>query len=155
MAGSNTWFIRRRGEVIGPYPGGLVSRYILLGRVQETDEVSSDGREWLLVSDVPELIPEILKGDTSDPLIQERLQAARRWADERNRDRRTDGEMGSIPQENRQGNDRRDLEEASVVGYRYIRTRREQEILAESQNRWAMLIIAGSVAVAAGIFILF
>ena len=36
----------------------------------------------------PELIPDVLKGDTSDPQHQERLAAARRWADERRSERR-------------------------------------------------------------------
>ena len=153
MTGSNTWYIRRRGEVIGPYPAGLVSRYILLGRVQESDEVSSDGVEWQRVKDVPELIPKILKGDISDPLFQERLQAARRWADERNRDRRGEGEDQSAAQEQRQGDDRREPETEQSVGHRLKRTGREQEIPVEAQNRWTMLIIAGAVAVAAGMFI--
>lgn len=155
MAGSNTWYVRRRGVVKGPYPAGLVSRYILLGRLEESDEVSGNGRDWLLVKDVPELIPKILKGDISDPLIQERLQAARRWADERNRNRRSDTENQSATQENRQGDDRRDLEEPDLVEHRLSRTSRGREILAEYQNRWIMLMVAGTVAVAAGIFILF
>ena len=71
MTGSNTWYIRRRGEVKGPYPAGLVSRYILLGRLQMTDEVSASGQDWLPVQDVPDLIPKILQGDISDPVIHE------------------------------------------------------------------------------------
>ena len=155
MAGSNTWYVRRRGEVLGPYPVGLISRYILLGRVQESDEVSGDGLEWLPVKEVPELIPNVLKGDTSDPLFQERLQAARRWADERNRDRRDKGEDQSAAQEQRQGYDRREPEPEHLVEHRLNRIGREQEIPLESQNRWTMLILAGTAAVAAGMFIMF
>jgi uncharacterized protein YjbI with pentapeptide repeats len=155
MTGSNTWYIRRRGEVKGPYPAGLVSRYILLGRLQMTDEVSTTGQDWLLIKDVPELIPEILQGDISDPLIQERLQAARRWADERDRSRRGEREDQAQRQEYRRGDDRREAEESNVVDHRLSRLDRAQENLTESQNRWTMLIIAGTVAVAAGIFVLF
>ena len=155
MAGSNRWYIRRRGVVKGPYPAGLVSRYILLGRVQESDEVSSNGQDWLMLKEVPDLIPSILKGDVSDPLIQERLQAARRWADERDRDRRGEEGKQAPPQESRQGNDRRGPENVEMVGHRFYRLSRRQEVLSETRNRWTMLIIAGAVVIAAGIFFLF
>jgi len=155
MTGSNTWYIRRHGEVTGPYPAGLVSRYILLGRVRETDEVSSDGEEWTVVKDAPELIPEILKEDTSDPLIQERLQAALRWADERNRNRRDLQDDQSGESEQRQGNERRQPEAIKTLAHRFNRVSREQEIPLEIQNRWATLIFVGTAAVVAGIFILF
>ena len=155
MTGSNTWYIRRRGEVKGPYPAGLVSRYILLGRLQMTDEVSGTGQDWLPVKDVPELIPKILQGDISDPVIQERLKAARRWADERDRNRRGEEIDRSKEREYRRGGDRRDEEVSEVVDHRLSRLGREQEVFAQSQNRWAMLMIAGTVAVVSGIFILF
>lgn len=154
MAGSNTWYVRRRGEVLGPYPAGLVSRYILLGRVVENDEVSVDGQKWRRVKDVPELIPEILKGDSSDPLVQERLQAARRWADERNRDRRESPEDHAFRGQ-RGGKDRRQMEATELVEHRLSRNAREQVIPVETQNRWAMMIFVGMATVAAGLFILF
>jgi hypothetical protein len=152
MAGSNTWYIRRKGEVKGPYPAGLVSRYILLGRLRESDQVSIDGQEWRTVSEVPDLIPKILKGDTSDPLFRERLEAARRWADERDRSRREGQSPGA---QQREGGDRRSPEDAAVVEHRLARDGREQERLAEAQNRWAMLSIAGAVTVAIGLFMVF
>jgi hypothetical protein len=157
MVGSNMWFIRRRGEVKGPYPAGLVSRYILLGRLQESDEVSSDGEEWLVINkDVPELIPPILKGNTSDPLFMERLQAARRWVDERDSTRRA-GRVGQnpSPDESRKGEDRRNPEEAVLVQHRLARTTRERMLSTESRQRWTMTMIAGIVAVAAGMVVLF
>jgi uncharacterized protein YjbI with pentapeptide repeats len=155
MTGPNTWYVRRRGEVQGPYPAGLVSRYILLGRLKETDQVSTDREAWRTVSDVPELIPKILKGDTSDPLFQERLEAARRWADERDRNRRASRDTPAPGGEQRGGDDRRRPEEAALASHRLARSRREQERLAEVQNRWAMLFIAGTVAVMIGLSMAF
>ncbi len=155
MTGSNTWFIRRRGVVTGPYPAGLVSRYILLGRLLDTEEVSSNCQDWLLVKDVPELIPKVLQGDTSDPLFQERLLAARRWADERNLDRRAEREKQAAAQDQRHGEDRREPEKVAVVEHRLGRTGREQELLSESQGRWSLLAGMGVLAVAAGIFMMF
>ena len=154
MAGSNTWYIRQRGKVTGPYPAGLISRFILLGRVRESDEVSSDGKEWSVVGDVPELIPNILKGDTSDPQFQERLQAARRWADERDRKRRSAREQRPPSGEHdRQGEDRREAGIAKPTEPRLVRLSREQELLNEAQNRWAVMFIAGAAAVIVGLLL--
>ncbi len=151
---SNSWYLRIRGEVKGPYPAGLVSRYLLLGRITDGDHVSNDGQEWFAIKEIPELIPQVLKEDASDPISQERLQAARRWADERSVDRR--GEKGGhdLIQDNRQGSDRRDPEQAPLLEHRQRRMSRHQGILSESQGRWTMLMIAGTVAIAAGAFLL-
>jgi Pentapeptide repeats (8 copies) len=151
---SNTWYLRRHGEVKGPYPAGLVSRYLLLGRVSDIDEVSSDGKEWIVIKEVPGLIPQIMKGDAGDPMVQERLQAARRWADERSVDRRGEkGHRASAPL-NRRERDRREPEQSLVVEHRDRRTGREKELFEDYQGRWSMLMIAGTVAVVAGIFLL-
>ena len=148
------WYLRKNGEVKGPYPAGLISRYILLGRINDGDEVSGDGEEWLVIRDIPELIPDVMKGDASDPLVQERLQAARRWADERGVDRRGEREQhASVPQ-NRRDSDRREEEQSPVVEHRHRRAEREQALFADSQGRWTMLMITGTIAVVAGIFLL-
>ena len=80
---SKGWYIKKQGRVRGPYPGGLVTRYILLGRINRRDEISRDGIEWMTVSSCPELIPDALKLDPDDEFARQRLEAARRWADER------------------------------------------------------------------------
>ena len=79
-----TWYVRRAGQVRGPYPAGIISSYLILGRIVFGDEVSLDGEHWQAVETVPELVPELLhNGDL------ERLMAARRWHDERrHRERR-------------------------------------------------------------------
>lgn len=82
------WYVRRNDEVTGPFPAGLITRYILLGRIRRTDEVSIDKVLWRPVQDVPELIPDVLKADPEDVRAHERLEAARRWADERPAQRR-------------------------------------------------------------------
>jgi len=151
---SNRWYLRISGEVKGPYPAGLVSRYLLLGRVTDSDEVSNDGEEWIAIKDIPELIPQVMKKDASDPMVQERLRAARRWADERSVDRRGEGGEQALPQGSRGDSDRRELEHSPIVGYRQRRTRREEELFAAAQGRWSMLMIAGTVAVVAGVFLL-
>ena len=77
------WYWRHGQEIDGPFPVGLIMRYILLGRISEADELSTDLLEWKHLSELPELIPPLMQADKDDPLVQERLQAARRWEDER------------------------------------------------------------------------
>jgi len=43
---SQIWYTRRGSEVKGPFPIGQIRRYVLLGRIRETDEVSTDGETW-------------------------------------------------------------------------------------------------------------
>lgn len=83
MPNSNLWYVRRAGRVSGPFPAGLISRYILLGRIHADDELSQDRDEWRKALDCSELVPDVMKADLSDGQARERLEAARRWADER------------------------------------------------------------------------
>ncbi|RRQ20882.1 hypothetical protein [Thiohalobacter thiocyanaticus] len=76
------WFTRRAGQVRGPYPGAEITRYILLGRLQEADEISRDRHDWRRLADHPELIPEGMREPDSET-GRRRLAAARRRADER------------------------------------------------------------------------
>lgn len=80
------WYLRQNGKVTGPFPAGLVSRYILLGRIKFNDEVSHDREQWQAVKKVRMLIPDAVIAvvrDPSDEQAREHLAAARRWADER------------------------------------------------------------------------
>ncbi len=86
MKESQNWYVRRGKELKGPFPSGLISRYILLGRIVPSDLVSHDRAEWLSVSQVRELMPEVLLNALANPgdeEAQRHLEAARRWADER------------------------------------------------------------------------
>jgi len=114
------WYMDRGGKIEGPFASGLISRHILLGRLQMDDKVSQDKQVWQLVKDVPSLIPDILEADADDPMQQERLMAARRWADERlSRDRR-DTDADARADERRDARDRRDLELDDVIEHRSI-----------------------------------
>ncbi|MGM0412952.1 MAG: pentapeptide repeat-containing protein [Pseudomonadota bacterium] len=78
------WYLWRDGVAEGPFPAGQIQRWVLLGRVRQEDSVSPDGEEWGRVDDwAEELVPEVLRADLTDPYNLQRLEAARRWADER------------------------------------------------------------------------
>lgn len=76
------WFTRRAGQVRGPYHGAEISRYILLGRLQEADEISPDRFGWRPLADHPELVPEVMWGPDGKARHR-RLATARRRADGR------------------------------------------------------------------------
>ena len=152
------WYTRRASDgsgIKGPFPSGLVSRYILLGRVLLTDEVSVDSETWRPVQEIPELIPRVMLGDASDPVILERLNAAKRWADERlARDRRA-GQPPGGELHGRRAGDRRQAELAEVVQHRVAKTKRLIEMKESPVARGRGMIMAlgiGGVLMLAFVF---
>lgn len=85
MAKKTIWYLRRSGKIKGPFPAGQISQYVLLGRISTEVEASQDKEVWVPIKRLPELIPEVMVAalDDEDREAQRRLQAARRWADER------------------------------------------------------------------------
>ena len=121
------WFVRRGAKMKGPFPAGVIANHILLGRIREGDELSSDRKEWLPLSEHQELIPDVMKADLSDPYNQERLAAAKRWADDRgSRDRRDGKGAGDHAHERRSG-DRRHAEGSTTLGHRRARDQRQRD----------------------------
>ncbi|HEB57689.1 MAG TPA: pentapeptide repeat-containing protein [Gammaproteobacteria bacterium] len=86
MVKKQIWYVRRKGQVKGPFPAGQISQFLVLGRIQADDEVSQDRETWVVVRQVRELIPDVLLAKPDDEMAVERLKAARRWADERRMD---------------------------------------------------------------------
>jgi len=78
----HTWYVRHAGRVSGPFLSGHIQRQVLLGRFKSDDEISHDQHSWTRLGSHPELMPDILKADPDDPLVRDRLAAARRWADD-------------------------------------------------------------------------
>jgi len=60
------WYVQKGARVQGPFSATEVGRFLLLGRVRNTDRVSRDGELWEPVTQVPELIPEELLNLQSD-----------------------------------------------------------------------------------------
>ena len=117
---SQIWFTRKSGVIKGPFPTGMVRRFVLLGRLDEDSEVSPDGALWLRLGAVERLVPEELKHlDTPDGL--ERLLLARLREDERRRDRRQ--ESDEADKDRRHGADRRSPEPELLVARRHARER--------------------------------
>lgn len=94
------WFTRRAGQVRGPYPGAEISRYLLLGRLRESDEVSPDRHDWRRLADHPELIPEVVREPDSET-------GRRRRADQRRSPERRPRRLAPPRIERRSGQRRR------------------------------------------------
>ncbi len=82
MSHNAFWYWKKNGKVKGPFAKGLIQQYILLGRIHGKDLVSQNKESWCKVSSVPDLISDKIKhkGNNNNT---ERLEAAKRWADDR------------------------------------------------------------------------
>ena len=131
------WYTRRDKEIRGPFPKKLITRYILIGRVLESDEVSVDQRNWKVVSSIPEMIPEEMKADLSIPENMEKLRLARLREDERRYgDRRQLGgkELEEAIRKRRSGKERRDSETLEALRHRQIKTETSQLIRSQKKS---------------------
>jgi len=69
--GERCWFVQKGSRVLGAYTAEEVARFLLLGRIRNTDRVSCDGERWEPVIAIPELIP--------DELLDLREDQNQRW----------------------------------------------------------------------------
>ena len=92
------WYVQKGSRVQGPFSASEVGRFLLLGRVRNTDRVSRDGELWEPVTQVPELIPEELLDLDTDQGWQRFLHARTR-TDEREIDANVMVERRAIPDE--------------------------------------------------------
>lgn len=109
------WYIRRNGDIQGPFPAEFIRRFALLGRVRRDDELSTDRASWRPLVALPELgAAELLRERTDPDRDAQRLASLRRWEDERGGDDRRGGasEDGTG---RRHGGDRRRSESAERV----------------------------------------
>jgi hypothetical protein len=143
----NLWYTRRGEHIRGPFPHGLITRFIVLGRLQMADEISVDQIRWQAVKDFPELIPDPLKSDPSDPELQEYLRVARRREDERAAGDRRQRE-GASHDERRAVDDRRQDELEEFLRHREVKTNliKERQASPEGMRLRFIFALAGIVA---------
>jgi hypothetical protein len=153
------WHVRRRGRALGVFPAGAIDDFLLLGRLDGDDEASDDGVHWQRLRELPEFRAVLRdpQQHTEDALGKawhdERIQAARRWADERSG---TDRRSATVPTpeqiEQRSGGDRRTGRERLLhVYWRKVRARLGEPDGAVQTRRWwiapALLVIAVGLAI--------
>lgn len=152
------YYVKRGEEITGPYPLGLIQRYILIGRIAGTDELSIDRKEWKTLDSLSELIPAVLNDDPSEEGVKERLKRARRWADERSG---IDRRQNQSPQEadfweRRRTGERRAPEPEEVVRARLQRQQMVQETRrAGRENMVTARLVAWSLLLVVCAYLLF
>ena len=141
------WYVKHKGEVLGPFPSGAVRRSLLLGRIKPTDAVTLDGKNWQPVSHVPEVVPPVLRkaldeGDEAALLI------SRLREDTRSGRERRSAESDIIHQHRRKG-ERRSKEGDVINKRRAARTalmKQKKERLPLRSVLISTLLIAGIIS---------
>ncbi len=154
MKTQTLWYLRRHGQVRGPYPARLLTRDLLLGRIDGRDEVSIDQVFWQPVSEVQALQPMIpvkaqAANDAEIDWRAERLRAARRWADER-RGRERRQATDRVAQNRRRGDRRRHQEDVQLAVLRARHEAWEAAMRCQRERFWgvaALLILLTGLAV--------
>jgi hypothetical protein len=115
------WFMRRKGIVRGPFSSQCVTRYILLGRILLSDELSDDRKIWRSVSSFTEMLPPELS-DLSNWDNYQQLVVTRMLVDERKRERRApqcESTNRPVP-ERRSGADRRRNNDSEFITHHFL-----------------------------------
>ncbi|MCB1870231.1 MAG: pentapeptide repeat-containing protein [Gammaproteobacteria bacterium] len=93
------WYVKSKGEIEGPFPGGGIRRSLLLGRFTLQDQVSVDKVVWTQIADVPQVMPHEMKQAQNDGNVE--LVRARLREDERTGLDRRKAREGRLPMEER------------------------------------------------------
>ena len=141
MSNNQLWYTRRDKEIRGPFPPGLVTRYILLGRILESDELSNDQISWQQVSSFPYLIPPEMKLDLSLPENNEKLRIARMREDEREVGDRRDKQAATYVNHKRSGKDRRSSESSDIIRHREIRNQLLESLRQKERENYIPRIL--------------
>lgn len=126
-------YVRRGAKIAGPYPANQVKRYVVLGRILASDEVSTDREHWKKVAQVRGL-QDALK---SDPETFRR-------EDERAHGDRRDREVpdDSAGRERHRGRERRRLEKEDIQRHREMKSRLLQDLRQRHHGYgWRPLLI--------------
>ncbi len=107
------WFVRRNGEVKGPFLSAQITRNILLGRLHADDELSLDEKNWQQVARHRELYPDVMQ---ETPVDKDKLERAKVQVDERVSDQRLQKE--NMAQERRRTRERRGSESDVMLVHR-------------------------------------
>ena len=146
------WYVRKQGEVRGPFPAGAVIQDRLVGRISADDELSPDREEWRGFDAWPELnafaVPSATSSAAEPQWLRERAKARLRWADERGAPNRRGGNE-SAPE----STDRREQERRSKEGGEGGK-RSSARARPRFANERAILKIVAILAIAVGLLAL-
>lgn len=154
MVSKQLWYTRRDEKIRGPFPVGLISRYMVLGRILPEDELSTDRLTWQRADSVWELKPDALRPSVGGGKGSPRLEQARRWEDERRGfDRRASEspETEKLHREQRRGTERRASQRQEQVQHQLAsyHVRKSLEPKPEYKPVRVMLVVIVALILAA------
>jgi hypothetical protein len=76
------WYVRHGEQIQGPFPNQLISRYLILGRMDLETQVSQDQAHWAAVKEFQALVPDVVL-NAHTPEGHKALMLARIREDER------------------------------------------------------------------------
>lgn len=114
MNDSNQWYVRRAGQIRGPFTFNMLTKFARLGRLRQLDELSSDKIHWKLAREFGDLF----MPTTTEMLLKD---------DERSGlDRRELKNLAAVKAgktvEHREGKERRKVESEDEIHRRKMRT---------------------------------
>jgi uncharacterized protein YjbI with pentapeptide repeats len=117
LAERRLWFVRKNGQVKGPFLTAQISRNILLGRLNSEDEISVDEINWQKIAKHRELYPEVM---LQDPVDENQMEIAKIQVDERISEKRRQKQnvAQEMAEERRQTRERRGTEPEVMLRHR-------------------------------------
>ncbi len=148
------WYIRRSEAVQGPFPSGTLRRFVLLGRVRLSDQVSLDKQQWEIVSRVPEVVPPEVRKAAAEGHLEDVLPIHLREDERAGLERRSKGQDKQF-KDQRKGQRRQDEPE---LMQRHRQAKAELLQLEKTGRRTPFVAMAVStllvlVAVGVGLYI--
>ena len=132
------WYVRRKGQPKGPFPSGTVRRYVALGRIQLSDQVSIDKTDWQTVSDVPEVVPPEVRKAAAEGRLEELFPVKLREDERAGRERRSAEDDDKF--KGRRKGERRDDEPELAKKHRLAKT-----ALIEEREKSSFPLIGAAV----------
>jgi hypothetical protein len=147
------WFVRRADTIKGPFPGGTLRRFLLLGRVVPSDEVSLDKKSWQGIMDVPEAVPPEIRKAAAEGKLYEVLQASLVEDERRGVERRNKAE--DIKYRDQRKGQRRQQEPELVKRHQLAKTQLIELYKKRTTPYLAFIVVSVLVvvAVSAGLYI--
>jgi uncharacterized protein YjbI with pentapeptide repeats len=143
------WYVQRKGQIQGPFPCGTIRRFVLLGRVEISDQVSLDKKSWKPVSTVPDVVPPEVRRAMKEGNLDE-LVVARMREDERTGvDRRAAKDPSRS--KGRRASDRRQDEDELAKKHRQARKKLQELENRKRKQRPIFALIMAALLVGAGI----
>jgi uncharacterized protein YjbI with pentapeptide repeats len=104
------WYIKKDGDITGPFNGSVITNHLIIGRLSMADEVSADKKQWLKLEQETTLHP-----DLDDP------EKIRRRLDERTGLDRRSQQTTPPPEAKQRKGDRRAKEADTEADHRQLR----------------------------------